>query len=84
MKKVSYKKLSNKRCIECNKPLKQNLVNSNPNSNKCYCCYNISKGKTTTVRNRYKLGELINTKTINYLEIQKVNKRTYGTKRISR
>ena len=52
----------NQRCIDCNKPLKKNVLSRVPHANKCYCCNNISKGKLTVTKNRYKLGKLISTK----------------------
>jgi len=38
-KKHDYKILSNKHCKTCGKPLKQNLVDKNPDADQCYPCY---------------------------------------------
>lgn len=77
MKKHDYKELSKTKCIDCGKPLKLNLVMNNIHANRCFCCHNLSKGKKTSIRNRYHLGTLVNTKTIDYLKIQKQNRRIW-------
>jgi hypothetical protein len=40
-KKKDYRQLSNKRCVsdDCKNYLKQNLVDKNPNADKCFRCY---------------------------------------------
>ena len=40
--KNSFRKLSNKKCIDCGQPLKQNLLDINPDAKKCWICYNIA------------------------------------------
>jgi hypothetical protein len=44
--KVNYTQMSNKKCKVCKAPLKQNVVNRNPNACLCYVCFKLSKGKT--------------------------------------
>lgn len=44
--KKNFKLLSNRRCINCNQPLKQNLVDSHPDALRCWVCYQISIGRT--------------------------------------
>ena len=36
--KKDYKTLSAKKCKDCNKPLKQNLVDKNPDAERCFKC----------------------------------------------
>lgn len=76
-KKYDYKEISSKNCIDCNKPLKLNLVSKSSYANRCYCCYQIFIGKLTSIRNRYNNGIVINTKILNYKEIQKLNIKTW-------
>lgn len=45
LKKVDYTKLSNKKCVICGRPLKQNVVNKNPNACLCFVCFKLSQGK---------------------------------------
>ena len=33
--KKNFRELSDKRCIDCGQPLKKNLVERNPNANRC-------------------------------------------------
>ena len=37
--------MSDKKCIICNRPLKANVVDRQPNANLCNTCYHLSKGK---------------------------------------
>ena len=39
MKKVDYKQVTTKKCIDCGKPLKANLINKNPTAKRCYKCH---------------------------------------------
>ena len=44
LKKVDYKELSNKKCVDCKKPLKKN--SELKGHNRCYVCNKIFTGKT--------------------------------------
>ena len=77
-KKVDYKELSNKRCTECGKPLKQNIVSRNPHARLRYVCFKISNGKKESFPHKVSVnGEKTPLKRIDYLALQKQNKRTY-------
>lgn len=39
MKQDRFDVYSNKYCIDCNRPLKQNLVDKNPRARRCYKCF---------------------------------------------
>ena len=43
--KVSNKIMTSCRCIDCNRPLKQNLINKKTLANRDYICYNLYIGK---------------------------------------
>ncbi len=45
IKPFDYKKKSRKKCIDCGKYLKANLVAKNPNANRCYNHHKIYKLK---------------------------------------
>ena len=67
-KKVDYKLLDyNKRCIDCNSPLKVNLVSKRPFANRCYCCWNIFIGKSIVKKLRTK-GLVTKEIVINYVK----------------
>lgn len=74
-KQHDYKELSSKKCVDCNKYLKKNLVENNPNATRCYCCDRISKGKLTSQR-KTKFG----VKTIDWKKIQASNRKRYKFK----
>jgi len=63
MKKVDYSELSNKCCVDCGRPLKQNLIIKNPDANRDYICNLIATGRTS--------------KRYNLKRIQELNKRKY-------
>lgn len=42
LNKKDFRTLSSKKCKDCRKPLKQNLVDKNPDAERCYKC---TKGK---------------------------------------
>jgi hypothetical protein len=44
MKKVDFRQLSDIRCVDCNQPLKQNLINRKPNAIRCWVCFRIHIG----------------------------------------
>ena len=44
-KKVDFRVMSDKKCVECGKPIKQNLVTKKPLASKCYKCFNKTKGE---------------------------------------
>lgn len=37
-----FTKMSNKKCIGCGSLLKQNLIDINPDADRCWVCYNIA------------------------------------------
>ena len=43
-KPFPHTKVSNKRCLDCNKPLKANLVNNNEKAIRCWVCWRIIRG----------------------------------------
>jgi uncharacterized protein with PIN domain len=43
--KKNFRELSDKRCIDCGQPLKKNLVERNPDANRCSTCHKIFKFK---------------------------------------
>ena len=48
--KKNFRELSDKRCLDCGQPLKKNLVDRNPDANRCWLCHKIFtfKGKNFT------------------------------------
>lgn len=38
IRKKDFRELSNKKCVECNRRLKQNLIDKNPDADICYKC----------------------------------------------
>lgn len=42
--KVSYLQMSDTKCLDCNRPIKKNVVYRQNNANKCYICFKLSKG----------------------------------------
>ncbi len=75
--KVASTVLSDKRCTSCNKPLKQNLVTMNANANKCWCCYNVAKGKLKMHIRKGKGTELEHEVIIDFVKKQKEYINTY-------
>lgn len=53
-----------RRCLDCNAPLKQNLIAKNPEAKRCYVCNILRTNNLNINKNRL-------------LEIQKRNKKTY-------
>ena len=53
MKKVKNSELSDRKCKDCGKPLKQNLTNKNPDADRCYVCWRVAEGRIST-RKDYK------------------------------
>jgi hypothetical protein len=43
-KSYDYKQVSSKTCKDCGKPLKKNLLNSNPDTVRCWVCWRIARG----------------------------------------
>jgi NMD protein affecting ribosome stability and mRNA decay len=39
MNKVSFREMSDRKCIKCGKALKMNLILKKPNASMCYKCY---------------------------------------------
>lgn len=75
-KKVSYKLISDKKCKECNKPLKINQVNKGFKI--CYVCFQISKGKKVMNNNKKDdFGNITTKGTINLLQLQAQNRVKY-------
>jgi ribosomal protein L37AE/L43A len=83
IKTVDYKIISDNRCPDCNRPLKQNKVNKGHRH--CFICFKIKAGK----RYQY-VYEVINRmltipkkliKTIDRIELQRQNRIRYGWKR---
>lgn len=66
-KKVSYKILSNKKCVDCGRFLKQNLIDKNPDAEKCYSCYKPQPKIEETVecKNCEGAGDIVNHTKIN-------------------
>jgi hypothetical protein len=75
--KVDYTIKSNKKCIVCGMPLKQNVVTRNPHAVHCYVCFKVQKGILKVQRNRVKNGELVLIKEVDFLELQRENIRKY-------
>jgi hypothetical protein len=44
--KVDFKVMSSKTCNICKRPIKQNVVNKNPNVCLCFVCFKLSKGQS--------------------------------------
>lgn len=53
--------MSKKRCIICNAPLKQTLVDKNPKATMDYCCFKLSKGVKFAYKYEIKEGVRIQT-----------------------
>ena len=53
MKKVKDSELSDKKCKDCGKPLKKNLINKNPDADRDYVCWRVAVGKVSA-RKDYK------------------------------
>lgn len=74
-----------RRCSKCNKPLKKNLLEKNPDADLCYCCWNLSRGRKLRVINITRSQPLRGTftleKVIDYKRIQEKNRNYYGYKK---
>ncbi len=64
-KEFDYKQESNKTCKDCGRPLKKNLLKTNPDATRCWVCWRIVTGfpisrgkdlKKKQERNRHKYG----------------------------
>lgn len=66
-KKVDYKIMSNQKCLDCGRPLKQNKVDRKHRF--CYHCFKIRNNQ----RYFYEKGEQVDR-----LDIQKLNRITYN------
>ena len=64
-KEFNYKQESNKTCAACGRPLKKNLLKSNPDAIKCWVCWRIAQGLFIS------RGKDLRKK-------QEINKRKYG------
>ena len=54
MKKVSYSEIDPiKRCVDCNQPLKKNLLIKNPNAKRCNVCHKLSTNNLNFNRKAY-------------------------------
>ena len=43
-KDFDYKQVSNKTCRDCGRPLKKNLLHTNPDATRCWVCWRIATG----------------------------------------
>lgn len=65
------------KCKECGKPLEINQINKGLKI--CYVCSKLSRGrKAMYVNNRDVYGNIITRRSIDLLEVQKMNKKKYG------
>ena len=70
-----------KRCKDCNKPLKQTLVNRNPEAEVCWVCHQLSRGKTESSKKIRINGVVTGIKIIDLKEKQRINRKNYKWKR---
>jgi len=77
-KKVNYRELSDKRCTVCGKPLKKNIVMKNKHAKFCFVCFQLAKGKKESFAHKVNPnGDKIPLKRVDYIALQKANKRLY-------
>lgn len=70
-KKADYKELSDQRCPDCGRPLKQNKVDRKHKY--CYVCFKLRNGKRFYFKDEVKLDRLV---------LQKANQNTYLKQKI--
>jgi hypothetical protein len=76
-KKLNYGLLSNRRCKDCGKPLKQELIRRNNDADRCYVCHQVSKGIFTMVLNKKQYSQDYYIKTIDFKHKQKQQRKKY-------
>ena len=57
--KVNFTEMSDSLCIDCNRPIKKNVINRQPEANRCFVCYKLSNGLSSSFIKR---GKMINLK----------------------
>lgn len=78
-KGTAYTVPSKKRCIKCNAPLKQTLVDKNPNATMDYPCFKISKGVEFSYYYSYQDGcRIRGDVNRNFKKEQHENRKKYG------
>jgi hypothetical protein len=75
-KPYKFSVLSNQKCRNCSKPLKQNLIEKCINPTLCYVCYQFIV-KKLMYRVKIKRGT-ITKKTISYKDEIQLNRKKYG------
>lgn len=81
--KEDYSIMSDKVCKVCGRPLKYNVVSRNPNADKCFVCFQISRGKIELTETKRDInGNIISVKVRKLKDMQKENIAKYkGGKR---
>jgi len=72
--KLNYSEMSSKCCKECNRPIKQNVIDKNSSVNLCYVCFKVATGKFKVTKHKVVNGEKIVIKHVNFKDLQAANK----------
>lgn len=69
--KKDFRELSNKKCVECQRRLKQNLIDKNPDADICYNCKK-EKQRQKAIDNYHasKLSKVLKLEPIDYLTVK--------------
>jgi hypothetical protein len=76
-KKVDYKVMSDRKCVICGAPIKQNVIMRAPHTCHCFVCCKLNAGILFEDKHRMVNDEKRLIKRLDYVKIQKDNKRKY-------